>query len=84
MSLPGSLPGSAFEEVPQMLRIPTYCHHKPTGQGRVTLGGKDFYLGPHGSQDSLNAYQRLIGEYIATKGRPPAPDKISLAELAAG
>ena len=26
-------------------RIPAYCHHKPTGQARVRIKGKDIYLG---------------------------------------
>ena len=28
-------------------RVPSYRRHKPTGQARVTLGGKDFYLGKY-------------------------------------
>lgn len=34
-----------------MLRIPSYRRHKPTGQARVTLGGKDFYLGRYGTPE---------------------------------
>ena len=28
---------------------PTYRKHRPSGQAVVTLSGRDFYLGPHGS-----------------------------------
>ncbi len=66
-----------------MIRIPSYRRQK-SGQARVTLGGKDYYLGPYNSRESREAYQRLVGEYIASLGRPPVGPEISLAELCAG
>jgi len=54
-----------------MARVPSYRHHKKSGQARVTLGGKDFYLGRYGSRESRAAYQRVIGEYLAGQGRAP-------------
>ena len=33
-------------------RIPGYVHHKPTGQARVRINGKDYYLGKFGSPES--------------------------------
>ena len=66
-----------------MVRLPSYRRHK-SGQARVTLGGKDFYLGTYGSKKSRIAYQRLIGEFVASEGRPPAEDCITVAELSAG
>jgi integrase len=44
----------------------------------VTLSGRDFYLGPHGTQASKREYDRLIGEWLAN-GRHPL--HISVADL---
>jgi len=46
-------------------RIPQYRIHKPTGQGVVRLNGRDFYLGPYGTEKSKAEYQRVIGEWLA-------------------
>ena len=48
--------------------IPSVVHHKSTGQARVRIGGRDFYLGRYGSQEAREAYVRLLGE-IQTAGR---------------
>jgi hypothetical protein len=37
----------------------------------VTLDGKDFYLGAHGSQPSRDEYDRLIAEWLANGRRLP-------------
>jgi integrase len=61
-------------------RVPSYRRHKPSGQAVVTLGGKDRYLGRHGSAESRAEYDRLIGEWLA-KGRdrlPPSGHALSL------
>ena len=50
---------------------------------RVTLGGKDFCLGRYGTRESREAYQRLIGEYVAGHGRPPATAGMTVAGLTA-
>jgi len=39
----------------------------------VTLAGKDHYLGPHGSPESRQAYERLVAEWLASRQRPPEP-----------
>ena len=44
---------------------PKYRKHRPSGQAVVTLDGRDHYLGPHGSEASLAAYDRLTGEWLA-------------------
>ena len=44
---------------------PKYRHHKRSGQAIVTLSGRDHYLGPHGSDESKDAYDRLIAEWLA-------------------
>ena len=63
---------------------PSYRLHKPTGQAVVTIDGRDFYLGKHGSAPSRAEYDRLIGEWL-TRGRQapavPAAVGISLDEL---
>lgn len=49
----------------KMPKTPSYRKHKVTGQAVVTLGGKDFYLGLHGSKASKREYDRLISEWLA-------------------
>ena len=51
---------------------PKYCLDKSSGLAFVRLSGKKKYLGTHGSQESLDKYDRLIGEWIA-RGRAPLP-----------
>jgi integrase len=47
--------------------VPALTHHKPSGQARVRVGGRDFYLGPHGSAQAMQAYGRLIADLGAGK-----------------
>lgn len=46
-----------------MVRVPSYRLHKASGRAVVTINGKDYYLGKHGSQESKVAYNRLIREW---------------------
>lgn len=46
--------------------VPKYRRHKASGQAVVSIGGKDHYLGPHGTQASKDAYDRIIGEWLAS------------------
>ena len=71
--------------------IPSLSHHKPTGQARVRLGGRDIYLGRWNSKQAREAYGRLLAE-VDTAGRSvveaaqaavAAPVGISVAELLA-
>jgi hypothetical protein len=55
-------------------RIPKYQKHRASGQAVVTLDGRDFYLGPHGTKASRAEYDRLVGEWQANGGRLPAAD----------
>lgn len=52
-------------------RVPGYRLHKPSGQAVVTLGGKDHYLGRHGSDESRAKYQRLVADYARNGFRVP-------------
>jgi integrase len=45
-------------------RIPAYVHHKPSGQARVRIKGKDHYLGKFGSPESHERYDELIAEFV--------------------
>ena len=47
--------------------VPKYRKHKATGQAIVTIQGRDFYLGPHGTKASKLEYDRLIGEWLAAR-----------------
>lgn len=50
--------------------LPKYRKHRGSGQAVVTLSGREFYLGPHGTKASKIEYDRLIGEWLAN-GRNP-------------
>jgi hypothetical protein len=65
-------------------RVPSYRHHKPTGQAFVELSGKRHYLGKHGTPRSRSEYKRLIAEWEA-RGRRPLVDSsdLSVVELLA-
>ena len=58
--------------MPKLTRsLPKYRRHKASGQAVVTLDGRDFYLGPHGTDTSKIEYDRLIGEWLAHGRRLP-------------
>jgi len=64
-------------------RIPSLRLHKPSGRAVVTLSGKDHYCGPFGSPAAQQEYQRLLGEWLASGGTPPAAARsgITVAEM---
>lgn len=47
---------------------PAYLLHKPTGQARVRIEGKDYYLGAFGSPKSREQYDDLISEWCVRNG----------------
>jgi hypothetical protein len=52
--------------MPKLVRtVCAYRLHRSTGQAVVTLGGKDFYLGRHGTTESRREYDRLTAEWLA-------------------
>ena len=53
--------------------IPSYSLHKRSGQAVVRLSGRDFYLGPFGSLESRERYDRFVAEWLANGRRPPEP-----------
>ena len=48
---------------------PRYRKHKASGQAVVTIDGRDFYLGPHGTKASRRKYDRIIAEWLANGRR---------------
>ncbi len=52
--------------MPRLIRAtPKYCHHGASGQAVVTIQGRDYYLGPHGTKASKIECDRLVGECLA-------------------
>src|SRR5688572_13233983 len=49
---------------------PSYCLHRSSGRAHVTIAGQTTYLGPFGSPESRDKYDRIIAEWIAS-GRAP-------------
>jgi len=45
-------------------KIPTYGHHKPTGQARCYVNGKTVYLGKYGSEESRICFGEIVGKLI--------------------
>ena len=52
-------------------KIPTYGHHKSTGQARVYIGGRSVYLGPFGSEASRILYGQVVAKVLS--GQPIDP-----------
>lgn len=52
-------------------RIPQYRCHRQSGQAIVTINGRDYLLGPHGTKASKLEYDRLITEWLSS-GRSTA------------
>jgi len=52
---------------------PRYRLHKSSGRAVVTLNGREFYLGRHGTKASRLEYDRLIAEWLAAGRRIPIP-----------
>lgn len=52
--------------MPRLVRKPpAYKLHKPSGQARLRVDGRDHYLGPFGSPESHAEYDRLIAEWLS-------------------
>ena len=61
----------------QSSSAPSYQLHKPTGQARVRIHGKDYYLGKHGSQESRQRYKLLLADKWNPQGtviKPTLPE----------
>jgi integrase len=69
--------------MPRHRQIPAYVHHKATGQARVRINGKDYYLGKYGSPESHDRYDELIAEQVIAAGTDRPPTRTLTAVLAA-
>jgi hypothetical protein len=65
--------------VPRTKGIPAYCLHKPTGQARVRIDGKDVYLGPHGSEESKQKYERIVRKLITDRAALEVRARVEIA-----
>ncbi len=58
-------------------RPPKYRHHKARNCAVVRIDGDDKYLGPYNSPESIEKYNRLIGEWLirgtVSKPAPSSP-----------
>jgi integrase len=59
--------------------LPKYRLHRASGQAVVTLGGRDCYLGPHGTETSRLEYDRLIAEWLTHGRHTPLPAAVGPA-----
>lgn len=69
--------------------LPTYRHHKTSGQAVVTINAQDIYLGRFDTPDSKAMYARVITEFVLTGDYRPkqesTPDEPTLVcEILAG
>lgn len=64
------------------VRVPKYRAHV-SGQARVTLSGKTYYLGTYKSPESEAEYRRVVSEWLAIGCRPagPQPDQLTVVEV---
>lgn len=62
--------------------IPSYRLHRASGRAVCTIAGRDYYLGRHGSEQSRQAYNRLIAEYMASGRQGPGASNEATATVA--
>lgn len=67
-------------------QIPSYSHHRASGQAVVCISGHDHYLGPYDSPESREVYDRLIAEWLASGRKAiaasgPADNGLLVSEL---
>ncbi len=61
-------------------KLPKYALHRPSGNARVRINGKDYYLGEYDSPESHEEYDRLIAKYVLKK-LDPLRDSVSISRL---
>jgi hypothetical protein len=59
--------------MPRRPSLPTYTHHKSSGQARVRTNGRDLYLGPYGSPKSNEAFAQLLLDLACQQTASAAP-----------
>lgn len=63
-------------------KVPSYRHHRASGQAAVTLNGRDHYLGPHGSPESREAYNRVLQEWLSNNRLTPLQPEVAITNTA--
>ena len=53
--------------MPRPKGIPSYAHHRPSGQARVRIDGRDHYLGPYGSEESKAEYEKIVRKLLTDR-----------------
>jgi integrase len=62
--------------------LPAYRFFKPRNLAFVDVAGKRHYLGPYGSPESREKYDRIIAEYLASNRNPvPETTETTVADL---
>jgi integrase len=61
--------------------LPKYRTHRASGQAVVTIEGRDFYLGPHGTRTSRREYDRLVGEWQANGRQLADQSPLTVADV---
>ena len=51
--------------------VPSYLLHKPTGQARVRVDGRDYYLGPYGSEESRIKFGEIVAKIVSGQSTDP-------------
>jgi hypothetical protein len=66
--------------------VPAYREHKPSGQARVIIDGKQVYLGRFGTPESWEKYNQLVAERIAapTPRNEPGSNGLNLTVVELG
>lgn len=59
--------------MPHNLRLPALVHHKPTGQARVRINGRDIYCGRYGTPEANEKYRHVLADYLAQRSTYPPP-----------
>ena len=54
-------------------QVPSYRLHRASGQAVVNLGGRDIYLGQHGTHESQTRYEQLVAQWLASHRHLSAP-----------
>ena len=70
--------------MPVKNHIPSYRHHRSSGQAIVTINGKDLYLGKYKLPESRTEYQRVINEWLTRHRTHPVAepqDGLTIAEV---